>query len=256
MTYKLLSCILKRIDPDDRDSYINKRLDLEGPLLLQLFKTNFQKMLTEGHKYFNERCKNEKEYQEIPPSSVIKPNIIEQGFNTALATGTFSTKQKGVAQTFGRLSYPYSFAYPRRGIAPVSDTTGIKMDKPRHVSQIQYGFITAEETPEGENVGLHKHLALSANVTISTASTQYPIIKDIVKTYVTALQNIAVADQLKLWTKLYLNGKLLGMVGDLTDKMKPIKLVKLLRDLRSSGSIHKTVSICYHINYIIVYNGL
>ena len=38
MVNKLLMCYLGRSKPDERDSFINKRVDLPGTLMMQLFR--------------------------------------------------------------------------------------------------------------------------------------------------------------------------------------------------------------------------
>jgi DNA-directed RNA polymerase beta subunit len=47
MINRLLRCYLGRIQKDDRDSYINKRIDLPGTLLDELFRQFYRKMLNE-----------------------------------------------------------------------------------------------------------------------------------------------------------------------------------------------------------------
>lgn len=47
MVKKLISCYLGKIKPDDRDSYINKRVELPGMLIGKLFKDYFKKMILE-----------------------------------------------------------------------------------------------------------------------------------------------------------------------------------------------------------------
>ena len=42
MTARLLKCFIGREDYDDRDSYINKRIDLPGILLGNLFRQYFK----------------------------------------------------------------------------------------------------------------------------------------------------------------------------------------------------------------------
>ena len=41
MVNKLISCSLGRLPLDDRDSYVNKRIDLTGTLLNNLFRNYF-----------------------------------------------------------------------------------------------------------------------------------------------------------------------------------------------------------------------
>ena len=45
MTNKLLKFALGKIKTDDRDSYVNKRIDLCGPLLNNLFRNYFNKVV-------------------------------------------------------------------------------------------------------------------------------------------------------------------------------------------------------------------
>jgi DNA-directed RNA polymerase II subunit RPB2 len=50
MTNKLLRCSLEWIQPDDRDSYLNKRIDLTGTLLNNLFRNYFNKLVKDMQK--------------------------------------------------------------------------------------------------------------------------------------------------------------------------------------------------------------
>jgi DNA-directed RNA polymerase II subunit RPB2 len=55
MINRLLNCYLGRITVDDRDSYINKRVDLPGNLMFELFKQYYKKMMNECGKSFQKR---------------------------------------------------------------------------------------------------------------------------------------------------------------------------------------------------------
>ena len=44
---KLFNVILNRRKPDDRDSFCNKRIDMAGQLLGQLFKQYYKKMMND-----------------------------------------------------------------------------------------------------------------------------------------------------------------------------------------------------------------
>ena len=55
MVNKLLNTILGRIEIDDHDSFINKRIDLPGALMTQLFRQYFKKMLNDCGKYFKKK---------------------------------------------------------------------------------------------------------------------------------------------------------------------------------------------------------
>jgi len=243
MCNKLLQCILKRIEPDDRDNFINKRIDLPGELMARLFEQYLKKMINECSKNLKKRMGGLT--TDTNPSNIIgliKSMTIEQGFNTALATGNWgSNKKKGVAQPLHRHNYLNTISYFRRIITPSPDTATSKMDKMRHIHSGQYGFIDPIESPDGEKIGIQKHLALSASVTINSKE-QSKIIKDLLDdkteifTYLTDIPPF----KIKILTKVFISGQWYGM----TDK--PIQLVEYLRMMRSKGVIDKMVGISHH----------
>ena len=243
MCNKLLQCILKRIEPDDRDNFINKRIDLPGALMTKLFEQYLKKMINECSKNFKKRMGGLT--TDVNPSNIIgliKSMTIEQGFTTALATGNWgSNKKKGVAQPLHRHNYSNTISYFRRIITPSPDAAASKMDKMRHIHSGQYGFIDPVESPDGEKIGIQKHLALSASVTINSKE-QIKIIKDLLNnkpeifTYLTDMSAI----KIKINTKVFISGQWYGM----TDK--PIQLVEYLRTMRSKGVIVKMVGIAHN----------
>ena len=77
--------MLHRVEPDDRDSLQNKRIEPPGILLGQLFRQNWKKLLNEIGKHFKK--KNQVDDNPINVINQIKPSTIEQGIKTALSTG-------------------------------------------------------------------------------------------------------------------------------------------------------------------------
>lgn len=150
MINRLLQCFLGRIKTDDRDSYINKRVDLPGQLILELFKQYYKKMLNECNKFFKKR--NPDDDNPLNIINQIKPNIIEQGLKTALLTGTWG-KKKGVAQMLQRLSYLQMLASLRRINSPTVDASTNKLTSPRHLHSSIVGPLCFIETSEGHKVG-------------------------------------------------------------------------------------------------------
>lgn len=136
MINKLLNCSLGRTDPDDRDSYLNKRVDLVGNLMDELFRQFFRKMLNECNKNFKKRNTNDNEPINI--INQIKPNTIEQGLKAALLTGAWG-KKKGVAQVLQRLTYLQAIEFFRRIDSPSNDAASSKLTHPRHLHGTQNG---------------------------------------------------------------------------------------------------------------------
>jgi DNA-directed RNA polymerase beta subunit/intein/homing endonuclease len=134
MINRLLNCALGRNFPDDRDSYLNKRVDLVGNLMDELFRQFFRKMLNECNKYFKKRNTNDEEPINI--INQIRPNTIEQGLKAALLTGAWG-KKKGVAQVLQRLTYLQAIEFFRRIDSPSNDAASSKLTHPRHLHATQ-----------------------------------------------------------------------------------------------------------------------
>lgn len=138
MINKLVRAHLGRIPLDDRDSYINKRVDLPGDLMYELYKQQHKKMLGDCKKYFDHRNKGHNDPTVI--INILKPNIIEQGINAALSTGHWLRKQ-GVAQIVQRLTYLYTISLLRRIDSPGVGESTMKMTTPRHLHPSSAGFL-------------------------------------------------------------------------------------------------------------------
>ena len=136
MINRLLQCYLGRIKIDDRDSFINKRIDLPGQLIFDLFKQFYKKMLNECNKFFKKR--NPDDNNPLNVINQIKPNIIEQGLKTALLTGAWG-KKKGVAQMLQRLTYLQTLSSLRRLNSPTVDASTNKLTSPRHLHSTTIG---------------------------------------------------------------------------------------------------------------------
>jgi len=134
MINRLLNCALGRVLPDDRDSYLNKRVDLVGNLMDELFRQFFRKMINECNKYFKKRNTNDE--NPINIINQIRPNTIEQGLNAALLTGAWGVK-KGVAQVLQRLTYLQAIEFFRRIDSPSNDASSSKLTHPRHLHATQ-----------------------------------------------------------------------------------------------------------------------
>ena len=139
MINKLLSCYLGRTPPDDRDSFVNKRIDMPGDLIFDLFKQYYKKMMNECNKFFKKRSGGN---HDTPLNIInqIKPSIIEQGIKSAMLTGNWG-KKKGVAQMYPRLTFLQSLSFLRRVDAPSSDASTSKLTGPRHYHPSQAGFL-------------------------------------------------------------------------------------------------------------------
>ena len=176
---------------DDRDSYRNKRLDLAGVLLNNLFRNYFNKLVKDMTKQVvreinNGSWKSTDNYLNIINNTniykIIKSTTIENGIKRALATGDFGIKntnsnKTGVAQVLNRLTYISSLSHLRRINTPI-DKSG-KLIPPRKLHNTQWGFICAAESPEGGSVGVVKNLGYLTHITVkSNIDTVYNVLED------------------------------------------------------------------------------
>lgn len=235
MLNRLLRVYLKKQPLDDRDSYINKRIDLPGDLMFELFKQQYKKLLGECKKFFDGRNKSVENPVVVIPN--IKPNLIEQGFKASLSTGHWIRRQ-GVAQMLQRLTYLQTISFLRRVDAPGGDASSEKLTHPRHAHPSSIPFLCVTETPEHAKVGLTKHLSMIATVTIMSRD-QYYLLKEFITRKV---KNITDVPYHKFrdynMFKVFLNGDWVGM----TDK--PQELYQEMQKLKSEGVFdQKNVSI-------------
>ena len=248
MTNKMINVFLKRKDADDRDSYINKRVDMPGILMTQLFKQYYKKLLNDIKKFFQKKYSGD-DANPINVINQIKPNTIEQGMINGLATGVWGhiKPRKGVSQALQRYSYLQTISYFRRIVTPSIDSSTQKVTSIRHVRSNQYGYLCIVETPEGQKVGLQKHLSLMADITLDMPSQEY-IIYDLLEDKVINLEDVH-PYEFPNYTSIFLNGKWLG----LTDN--GLTISNYLKDKRSKNYINIHVGIIYNIieNTINIY---
>ena len=157
MAQKLMKASFEWIKADDRDSYINKRVDLTGASLNNLFRNYFNKLVKDMEKQIikeinNGSWRSTEDYMNIINHTniykIVKSTTIENGFKRALATGDFGIKHSnsnkvGVAQVLNRLTYVSSLSHLRR-ISTPSDKSG-KLVPPRKLHNTSWGFLCPAE---------------------------------------------------------------------------------------------------------------
>ena len=238
MLNKIFNVILERIEPDDRDTLQNKRIETPGVLLGQLFRQNWKKMLNEIGKNFKK--KNQSDENPVVVINQIKPSVIEQNIKTALATGIWGMNKtkKGVAQSLQRLSWFKAISEYRRVMAPSLDAATSNVTSIRHVNNSQTQFLCPTETPEGQKIGVVKSLAMTSTLTTQNFNSfeVIQVVLDIFKNY----KHPSDVDSLdmKNWGKVFINGSWKAVTKDLYG------LFKLLKEKRREGLIDKFTSMC------------
>lgn len=236
MINKLFQCHLGRKKADYRDSFVNKRINLVGNHMEELFRINYRKTLNECFKFFKKR--NVDDENPINVINQIKSSIIEQNMKLAIARGIWS-KNVGVTQMLQRQSYIQTVSFLRRVDALTAELATNRLTDPRHFHPSQTGFICPCETPDGGKVGMVKNLTMVASITTASSS-QNEIIKKILNDELIFLKNIE-PKYLIIYTKVFHNGDWVGM----TDK--PIELIKKLKDLKNKFILDHFTSVIHNI---------
>ena len=257
MTRKVLWVSQGRIVNDDRDGYSNKRVDLPGFLLANLFRTYFSSKMVKdirsslGKEIHNGSWKASGNYEDIINVGniykIIKSTIIDVGFRSSLATGNFGSAKLGgptkigVSQVLNRLNYLASISHMRRCSTPIEKTG--KLIQPRKLHNTSIMFVCPCETPEGHSVGVVKNMACTSSVSIGSDTS-------IVKTFIERqgfLKPLCATGHgsKQNETRLFLNGVWLGTIGI----GETAAAVDRLRKAKRSGVIHIHTSIIWKAAY-------
>ena len=249
MTNKLLMAYFEMFKQDDRDSYLNKRVDLTGTLLNNLYRNYFNKLVKDMEKQIireinNGSWRSKDDYENIINLTniykIIKSTTIENGIKRALSTGDFGIKHSnsnkvGVAQVLNRLNYVSSLSHLRR-ISTPTDKSG-KLIPPRKLHNTSWGYLCPAETPEGQSVGVVKNLSYMTHITIYSNS--LPLYEYILPNIVKIDEPQSTPEFLFDKVKVFINGAWVGV------SLNPQELYSMLKYKKYKGIINIYTSIIF-----------
>jgi DNA-directed RNA polymerase beta subunit len=257
MVRKVLWTSSKRIPTDDRDAYPNKRVDIPGFLLADLFRKTYNNRMVKDMKAALSKeihggsWKATGNWSDIVNinniNKIIKSTIMDVCLKSSLATGNFSSgkiggpNKIGVSQVLNRMNYSAGISHLRRITTPIEKTG--KLIAPRKQHNTQYGYICPAETPEGHGVGVVKNMATTTMITIfSSPITIYAFIQGLNK--LISLRN-ATIEQKHEHTRVFLNGSWIGMLLNQDSE----EVVHILRMAKRSGKLHLYTGIVWKNAY-------
>ncbi len=247
MVNRMIQTSLGWTPQDDRDSYVNKRIDTTGSLLNNLFRNYFNKMVKEMHKQILKEVntgswRSKEDYESIINKSnickLVRSTTIEGGINRALSTGDFSIKQTnstkvGVAQVVNRLTTAATLSHMRRINTPV-DKSG-ELVAPRKLHNTSWGFLCPAETPEGQSIGVVKNISYLTHLTTPVNSMSlYSMIRPAVR----CLDDIS-PNEASDHVKVFINGCWIGISDS------PIELYNDLKQKKFGGIINVYTSVVF-----------
>ena len=174
MVHKLLKVYKNHEEPTDRDNFKYKRVELTGSLIYDLFKEYYS--LQQKHifqkidkEYYYKQGIYENDFKSLIENNYLdffKERILESGFKKAFK-GSWGaeehTRRPEVIQDLNRLSYNSYLSHLRKLNLPLDSSA--KVVGPRLLHSSQWGIIDPVDTPDGGNVGLHKHMSIMCKFT-------------------------------------------------------------------------------------------
>ncbi len=229
---RLLELKLGLRDEDDKDHYANKRLKLAGSLMAELLRISFRN-LTRDLKYQLERI-TIRRHAELSISNAIRPGIITERIQHAVATGNWVRGRVGVTQLLDRTNFASTLSHLRRLQSPLSRSQPNLEARDLHPTH--WGRLCPNETPEGSNCGLVKNLALSSIISTGIDSREF-----VLKLKRLGIIPVEDADKkLRLTgTKVIVDGLIAGYTKD------PEKLSGDLIRMRRVGEISTEINVAY-----------
>jgi DNA-directed RNA polymerase II subunit RPB2 len=248
MVYKMLLVSTRVERPTDRDSFKYKRVEVPGALMFNLFRTYYNAHVDNVRLKLDKKIKYGRDRNEFVGTQIMQvitaenyneifgERLIEAGFKKSfkgkwaatvqtedkskLYKGTIGategTEVEGIVQDLNRLSYNSFISHLRKMNLPMDASA--KVSGPRQLHGSQWGIIDPADSPDGANIGLQKHLAISAYIT-KPCSAQ-PIVQWLREIVGMELLEECGPKYLHQLTKVFVNGAWVGAVGNPREVMR------------------------------------
>jgi DNA-directed RNA polymerase II subunit RPB2 len=260
MVFEMLKVIHNDEKVTDRDNFKYKRVDSSGYLMKELFIEYSNIMYENVYKKIDkEFYYHTAEYVDAGPVTETSSYLdlfseehfteryVEAGFKKAFKGdwgAEVHTKREGVIQSLNRLSYNSFISHLRKVNLPLDSSS--KLVGPHLLHGSQWGYLDPIDTPDGGEVGIHKHMAIMCKIT------DHISVYDIIGWVRENIKDIIILeetnyDDIHKYTKLFINGVWYGMVTE------PIEFKLRMIAARRIGIIPETVSISFQTKSNIIY---
>lgn len=255
---KLLNVYMGIENETNRDNFKFKRIETPGSLVSDLFREyyNLQQkavhLSLESTLYYNQQ-EYENNLQKLiqDKRSVFEDKDhrqVDSGFKKAFKGNWGAkthTKRIGVVQDMNRLSHNTMLSHLRKTNLPLDSS--VKLVGPRVLHASQWGYFDPIDTPDGANIGLHKHLSISSYIT--KGFSREPLIKWLREKVKLKFVEECPIVLLAQYTKVFVNGFWAGMVED------PIQCTHYMKLFRRNALLPIYTSVSFDIkqNTIFIY---
>jgi DNA-directed RNA polymerase II subunit RPB2 len=249
IVFRLLSVYTGLEPSTDRDNFKYKRIELVGTLMSDLFREYYTlqqrqvQLSLEEIVHYNESIYADNLYGLIDKNykEVFRERILETGFKKAFKGNWGSqshTKRIGIVQDLNRLSFNSALSHLRKTNLPLD--ASVKLVGPRVLHSTQWGMFDPIDTPDGGNIGIHKHISISAYITQGIS--REPFINWLREKI--DMKKIEDCSPLMLanMTKILLNGLWAGSISS-----NPFDAVKKIKLFRRNALIPIYISVTFDI---------
>lgn len=178
-----IKTVLGMYKESERDNYMHKRVNVPGNMMISIFRDFYNKFRIQYRLEMNttyakkaiktlddiELLFNEKNIYKVLKTYEITDKILKSfkgdwGLLDASPENAEAKRQRqGYVQDLNRLSYVGTLCHLRRVRTPMN--TDIKIVEPHKLHPSQWGVLCPSESPDGGNIGIIKHLAMTAYIT-------------------------------------------------------------------------------------------
>ena len=255
IVFRLLKVHLDIDQPTNRDSYKFKRIETPGAIIADLFRETYTLQQKYIHLWYEKVLFfNQDMYENNLPSLIndhkdffanrLVESWFKKGFKGNWGAQTH-TKRVGVLQDLNRLSHATMLSHLRKTSLPLDSS--VKIVGPRLLHASQWGYFDPIDTPDGANIGMHKHLSISTYITKGLS--REPILQWLRRKARLQFVEECPPVMLSQHTKVFVNGYWAGVVED------PYHCVNYVKLFRRNGLLPIYISILFDIqqNTIQIY---
>jgi DNA-directed RNA polymerase II subunit RPB2 len=255
MVFRLVNVSEGIENETNRDNYKYKRIDTTGVLISELFREYFKIQQNAVRLAFDYKLNYSKGIYEDNLDALIMQNYeevfkenreVDVGFRKAFKGnwGAYThTKRIGAVQDLNRLSYFSMMNHLRKTVLNLE--SGVKLVGPRVLHASQWGFFDPIDSPDGSNIGLHKHLSVCTYIT--KGMSREPVIKWLRENIRMRILEECPHSLLARLTKVIVNGLWAGVVDN------PISSVDKIKLYRRNALLPIYLSVSFEISQNTIY---
>ena len=249
----------------DRDNYMQKRVNISGALLGDIFKDFYNDFRVKT------RSKIDNDYNNLAMASYSLSDVSKTLVNKFNVKDIFNKSDKftfgiikslkgnwgmredkaksgseqGTVQDLSRISYIGFVSHMRRVNTPLD--AAVKLRKPHQLWTTQYGYMCPCESPDGASIGLLKNMAVLAQISYSVDPGE--ILELLLGAGFCIVKTSDInLNLMKDLIRIHFNNNWFGCL-DSTNKQNggPDQLVRFIRTLRRCGLINSMVSVSWNV---------